>query len=127
LHLAAEGRDVTIVEALPEVARDIEPVSKIALLRPGGVLWKHRVKVLTNTTVVEVKKDGVDVLIPPLERKFIKADTVVLAAGRVSNLDRGLLEAAKRAAREVYVIGDAKNPRKIIDAIHEGFYTALNI
>ncbi|MEM0004795.1 MAG: FAD-dependent oxidoreductase [Desulfurococcaceae archaeon] len=127
LHLAAEGRDVTIVEALPEVARDIEPVSKIALLRPGGVLWKHRVKVLTNTTVVEVKKDGVDVLIPPLERKFIKADTVVLAVGRVSNLDRGLLEAAKRAAREVYVIGDAKNPRKIIDAIHEGFYTALNI
>lgn len=127
LHLAAEGRDVTIVEALPEIARDIEPISKIALLRPGGLLWRHKVKVLTNATVVEIKKDGVEVVIPPLERKFIKADTVVLAVGRLSNLDQGLLEVVKKIAKEVYVIGDAKNPRKIMDAIQEGFYSAIRI
>ena len=38
LRLAMEkGRkDVTVVEALPEIARDLEPISKIALTRPRG-------------------------------------------------------------------------------------------
>jgi hypothetical protein len=29
--------------------------------------------------------------------------------------------------KDFFVIGDAKSPRKIIDAIHEGFMTALDI
>lgn len=127
LHLAAEGREVTIVEALPEIARDLEPVSKIALVRPGGLLEKHKVKVITNATVIEIKKNGVEALIPPFERKFIEVDTVILAVGRVSNIDKQLIEAAKKKAKEIYIIGDAKAPRKIIDAIHEGFFTALYI
>jgi len=56
----------------------------------------------------------------------IPADTIVLAVGRISNLDSKLLEVAKRVAKEVYVIGDAKAPRKIIDSIHEGFSVTLN-
>jgi 2,4-dienoyl-CoA reductase-like NADH-dependent reductase (Old Yellow Enzyme family)/thioredoxin reductase len=127
LHLAAQGKEVTVVEALPEVARDVEPVSKIALLRPGGLLETHKVKVVTSATVVEIRRNGVEVVIPPLERRLIEADTVVLAVGRVANLDPELVEAAKKIAKEVYIIGDAKAARKIIDAIHEGFFTGLRV
>jgi len=127
LHLASQGKDVTVVEALPEIARDVEAISRIALVRPGGLLEKHKVKVLTNAVVVEVRRNGVEVVIPPLERRFIEADTVVLAVGRSPRLDWGLIEAAKRVAKEVYVIGDARKPRKMIDAVHEGFFTALAI
>jgi len=132
LYLAKQGKEVTVVEALPEIARDLEPISKIALTRvrgpwPEGLLWKYNITILTSTPVVEVKKDGVVVLREMLKLETIPADTVILAVGRVSNIDSETLEAAKRIAREVYVIGDAKNPRKVIDAIHEGFFTALNI
>jgi len=132
LHLAKQGKDVTVVEALPEIARDLEPISKIALTRPRGpwpegLLWKYNVKVLTSSPVVEVRKDGVVVVREMLRLETIPADTVILAVGRVANVDPALLEAARRVAKEVYVIGDAKSPRKVIDAIHEGFFTALSI
>jgi len=127
LYLGINGKDVTIVEVLPEVARDLEPISRLALLKPNGLLSKYNVKVLTSTYVIRVEEGGVEVLKLPLERSFIEADDVVLAVGRVSELDRELLNTAKEVAKEVYVVGDAKSPRKIIDAVHEAFFTALNI
>jgi hypothetical protein len=45
----------------------------------------------------------------------------------LSELDREILSTAKEVTKEVYVIGDAKSPRKVIDAVHEAFFTALNI
>jgi pyruvate/2-oxoglutarate dehydrogenase complex dihydrolipoamide dehydrogenase (E3) component len=57
LHLAAQGREVTVVEALPEIARDVEPVSKVALLRPGGLLEAHKVKVVTNATITTSREE----------------------------------------------------------------------
>ncbi|MEM0001801.1 MAG: hypothetical protein QW816_04760 [Desulfurococcaceae archaeon] len=113
-------------EALPEVAKDLEPISKTSLVKPGGLFEKYGIKVLTSTTVVRIEKNGVEVLKPPLERLFIEADTVVLAVGRESRLDPELMKAVE-TAKEVYVIGDAKEPRKIIDAVHEALFTALRI
>ncbi|MEM1638678.1 MAG: FAD-dependent oxidoreductase [Desulfurococcaceae archaeon] len=126
LHLALKGKKVTVVEALPEVAKDLEPISKTSLVKPGGLFEKYGIKVLTSTTVVRIEKNGVEVLKPPLERLFIEADTVVLAVGRESRLDPEFMKAVE-TAKEVYVIGDAKEPRKIIDAVHEALFTALRI
>jgi 2,4-dienoyl-CoA reductase-like NADH-dependent reductase (Old Yellow Enzyme family)/thioredoxin reductase len=127
LHLAMQGRKVSVVEALPEIARDLEPVSRIALLRPGGLLSRYGIRVYTSATVTRIEKRGVEVVRPPLERFFIDAESVVLAVGRTSNIDPSLISSAREIAKELYIIGDAKSPRKAIDAIHEGFFTALNI
>ncbi len=127
LYLAVEGKAVTVIEALPEVARDAEPISKMALTRPGGLLEKHGVKVLTNSIVIEIRRGGVEILTSLFERRYVEADTVVLAVGRTPNVDQNLVEAARKLSREVYIVGDAKSPRKIINAIHEGFTIALNI
>jgi len=127
IHLAQQGKEVTIVELLPEIAPDLEPISKIALTKPSGILREYGIKVLTNTPVIEIRKEGVIVFRPPANKEMLVADTVILATGRKPVLDQRLLEITKRVAKEVYIIGDAKEPRKIIDAIHEGFFTALNI
>lgn len=132
LAMEKKCKEIILVEALEDIARDLEPVSKIALTRPRGpwpegLLYKYGIRVYTNTPAVEIKKDGIVVLKEGLYLEEIKADTVILAVGRVSNLDEKLVETIKKYTKEVYIIGDAKAPRKIIDAIHEGFFTALNI
>lgn len=127
LHIAAQGGKVTIVEALPQIARDLEPVSQLALLKRDGLLAKHGVQVVANATVIEIGKNGVEIVRPPLERCFLEADHVVLAAGRLPNVNRELVDAAQRVAGEVYLVGDARGARKIIDAVHEAFFVALSV
>ena len=58
-------------------------------------------------------------------KQTIPADTVVMAVGAVSVDD--LAEQVKGDGIEVIVIGDAKQPRKINDAIFEGFQEALKV
>lgn len=127
LHLAKDGKNVTIVEALSEVARDMEITSRFSLTKPGGLLEKYKVKVVTKSPVAEVKDGGVVIIDELGRRKFIKSDTTICAVGRRPVLNKGLVEKAKEVAKEVYIIGDAKIPRKVIDAIHEAFSVAMKI
>ena len=50
------------------------------------------------------------------------ADTVVFAVGLTPQ--RELIEALRDKVPEVYAIGDCVEPRKVINAIWEGFRTA---
>ncbi len=128
LHLSKQGKNVTLVEALPEVARDMEITSKMFFTDPRvGLFRKYKIKVVTNRPVVEVRKDGVTLTDALGRRELIKGDTVVRAIGRISVLDKGLVEELKKRNKEVYVIGDAREPRKAFDAIYEAFFTAINI
>jgi len=91
--------------------------------KPGGLIDKYKIAIMTKSPVVEVKDNGVEIVDALGCRKPIEADTVICAVGRKSVLNRELMEDIE----EVYVIGDARAPRKIIDAIHEGFTVALDI
>ncbi|MGB9894468.1 MAG: FAD-dependent oxidoreductase [Thermoproteota archaeon] len=124
LNLAAEGKKVTIVEALPQVAMGEPILSRMGIV---NLLTKAKVNILTNAPVIEIYKNGVDIADSLGRRTTLSADTVILSVGRRSRIDRDLIESSKSTAKEVYVIGDAKQPRRIIDAIKEGFWTAVNI
>jgi 2,4-dienoyl-CoA reductase-like NADH-dependent reductase (Old Yellow Enzyme family)/thioredoxin reductase len=124
LNLAAEGKKATIVEALPQVATGEPTLSRMGII---NLLTKAKVNILTNAPVIEVYKDGVDVADSLGRRTKLNADTVILSVGRRSRIDKDLIESSKSIAKEVHVIGDAKQPRRIIDAIKEGFWTAINI
>ena len=50
------------------------------------------------------------------------ADTIVLAVGLMPQ--RELVEAVQNKVPEVYAIGDCVEPRKVINAIWEGFRTS---
>jgi 2,4-dienoyl-CoA reductase (NADPH2) len=83
-----------------------------------------QVELRPNTKLLEISDDLV-VVETEEGRQTIPADTVVMAVGAVSVDD--LAEQVKRDGTEVIVIGDAKEPRKINDAISEGFQEALRV
>ena len=124
LYLAKQGKKVTVVEALPEVGTDMEPSVRMSFFRkPGGLIDKYKITIMTQSPVIEVKDNGVEIVDALGCRKLVEADTIICAVGRKSVLNSKLMEDIE----EVYVIGDARAPRKTIDAIHEGFITALDV
>ena len=56
---------------------------------------------------------------------MIARDTVVLAAGAKSV--RSLVDQIKGRVPETYVIGDAKSPRKALEAVAEGLAAGRTI
>lgn len=120
LFLAQQGKDVTIVEMRPDIATDVEVITRFDLLT--AVLPKAGVKVLTRLTILEITAEGVKVIAPEGEQSLIEADDVVVAVG--SQPTAFPAEKIKETASEVYLIGDSKSPRQIIDAIYEGALAA---
>jgi len=110
------GLPVTIVEMLDELALDEEPITRFDLLT--NQLPEAGVQSLGGRTITEISDKGVTVLDHHGRKTLIEADSVVIALGTKSV--ETLAEKAKEIVPEVFVIGDSKKPRKIIDATYEG-------
>ena len=116
LYLAAQGKKVTIVEMLDALAVDEEPITRFDLLT--SQLPAAGVQTLTGRTIVEIVEAGVVVLDHASQKSVIEADSVVIALGTKS-VD-GLAAKVSNAVPEVFVIGDGKEPRKVLHAVYEG-------
>ncbi len=121
-ELANRGtREVTLVEMEKGIGRDIGISTRWVVLKSmdrNGVriLDQHLVNEVTDDGVL-VEKDGTQTLLP--------ADTVVLAIGaRANNRLAGELEGK---VKELHVLGDALSPRKLTEAIREGFDLARSL
>ncbi|MFC1905814.1 FAD-dependent oxidoreductase, partial [Chloroflexota bacterium] len=110
-----KGKRVTLVEVLPQIGADISRVIRWELvqkLRNAGVGMQTEVDVKEITPMgVRGYQKGKAV--------FYLADTVVIATGLIS--ESGLGEELKGKIAEVYTIGDCASPRKIMEAVEEGF------
>ncbi len=116
LYLAQQGKKVTIVEMFDELALDEEPITRFDLL--AHQLPEAGIQSLTGRMITEIDDKGVTVLDHYGRKTVTPADSVVVALGTKSV--ETLAEMAKDIVPEVYVIGDSKKPRKVIDAISEG-------
>jgi 2,4-dienoyl-CoA reductase-like NADH-dependent reductase (Old Yellow Enzyme family)/thioredoxin reductase len=113
-YLAQQGKEVTIVEMLRHTARDVGPSARYFLRRR---MAEKGIKILTSTTVEEITDDGVSVKSGEGSQLLSPVDTVVLATGAESLNE---LEAkVKDTVPEVYVIGDAAKPGKIMAAVEQ--------
>lgn len=119
LYLAQKGKKLTIVEMLDGVMLDMYSANRMHLLK---LLTDADVNILTETKCLEIRDNGITIADKYGKRSTLEADTVVLAVGLKSN--EGFLEALKDKIPEVYAIGDCVEPRKVINAIWEGFRTA---
>jgi 2,4-dienoyl-CoA reductase-like NADH-dependent reductase (Old Yellow Enzyme family)/thioredoxin reductase len=118
--LAANGNRVTLIELLPQIALDIETTTRIELLER---LAQSRVTILTSHKVVKVEGSTLFVeRVDTGQESEMLFDSIVVALGTKSN-DELAVPLMGRFGR-VGVIGDAKRPRKIADAIKEGFSQA---
>jgi len=119
--LAAKGKEVTVIEMLPEVAGDMPHAVKVPLMLN---LQDHGVRMLTNTRVKEITGAGVLVERKGVE-ELLPADAVVIAVG--VEADNSLEAELKDQIPALYTVGDCQSPGKIMDAVHEGFQVGLEI
>lgn len=120
--LGERGKKVTIVEMTNKFASDMGPTTKY-FLREN--LKRHGVEILLSTTVKEViertvilERNGGRITLDDL-------DNIIIAVGSLSN--RGIYNELKDKIPQLYLVGDAKEPRKALDAIFEGSKVAREI
>jgi 2,4-dienoyl-CoA reductase-like NADH-dependent reductase (Old Yellow Enzyme family)/thioredoxin reductase len=119
--LGEYGVEITIVEMLPEVAQDVVFNVNYHLQKR---LKEYGAQLAVNTKVKEVLENYVIVEKNGTDTKLGPFDTIILAAGftAVNNLAAELKDKV-----ETHVIGDAKEPRKALEAIYEGAQVAIKI
>lgn len=119
LHLARKGKKVLIVEKLDSVAPDMYSINRMHLLE---LLAEANVIVRTGAEVLEITGTGLTVADKDGRKDALEAETVILCCGLKPG--RNLLDSAKKLVPEVYAIGDCVEPRKVLNAIREGFRVA---
>ncbi len=121
--LADQGNTVTIVDILPLIAADMEILNRQGLI---AALTEKKVSMLTKQVVTEVVEKGVVITDSTSgEKKVVEADWMVLAMGAKPLTT--LADTLEGKVPEVYAIGDCKEPRTIMAAIHEGAFTASQL
>ena len=112
--LSEKGGDITIIEMLKSVARDISPAARFFLLKR---LADKKVKIITKARVKEIAGNKIVVSREDSDTVIEQVDTIILATGAKSVNDLELK--AKDIVAEIYVIGDARKPGKILDAVKQ--------
>ena len=116
--LASKVESVTIVEMLPDIlAAANHCLNNDQHLRK--MVKDRGVKVVAGAKVTNIASDSVTYE-KDGETVTIACDTVLNAAGFRAN--NSLEEACLAVCDDVAVVGDAVGPRKILDAIHEGYH-----
>ncbi len=115
-YLFKKDKQITVVEMLPEVAKDVPFAEKVVLMDE----IEGKVKILTDSKVLEITDEKLIVEKNNKKKELTGFDQIVIAIG--SKPDNTLYKEIKERMPEleVYIIGDAKKARKIIHAIAEG-------
>jgi pyruvate/2-oxoglutarate dehydrogenase complex dihydrolipoamide dehydrogenase (E3) component len=117
------GNKVTVVEMLPEIASDMEPLNRQGLME---ALEGRDIVFLTNREIQEITEKGVWVSDKKSgESQLVEGDTVVLALG--SKSVSYLSDALKEMVPELYTAGDCNEPRRLEQAVYEGSLFARRI
>lgn len=113
------NKSITIIEMLDKVAKALPRFSRRELIRN---LLSADIKILTNAVLKEISDKGVYV-IQSGQPQFIEADTIVITVGVQS--DNDLMKELKGQVEDMFVVGDCKEPRNALEAIHEGFMAGI--
>lgn len=109
--LSFQGKNVEIIEMADEIGKDVEMYIKPYVL---SIIEKKSVKVHTNTKCVEIRRESV-IVEKEGKQQEIPCGAVVIAVGSKSNT--AILDTVKKLGYEHYVVGDAKEPSKVLPAI----------
>jgi 2,4-dienoyl-CoA reductase-like NADH-dependent reductase (Old Yellow Enzyme family)/thioredoxin reductase len=128
--LADKGKEVTVLRRTPYMANKMNPDMRMILvdrLRRKGVRLMPNClyQIATDTGVRVHVRGGVTSMaeIAADAMKNVIADTIVIAAGSTPNTDL----ADKLKGVKVQSVGDCVEPRRILEAVTEGYKAALEI
>jgi 2,4-dienoyl-CoA reductase (NADPH2) len=114
-------KKITVLEMLKKVGQDIGRSTRWTILQD---LSRLGVRTLTKARATEITDRGVTIEREGREER-IPGDTVVLATGAKPAIS--LYEKIKDRVKEIHVIGDAKSPRKALEAVAEGLAVGRTI
>ena len=121
IHLAQEGKKVTIVEMRDALAPDANVRHRPLLLKQIEALAEVR----TGLKGMEVTAQGVICEDREGQRHLVKGNSVICALGQRARTD--VVEALRDTAPYVAVIGDCAKVSTITNAVYQGYHAALDI
>lgn len=121
-HLSCHGLKVSLVEMLPEIARDGEPTANGFMMEN---LANNHVDIYTSATVMRVQPDCAEIKLTDGSIKSLPADTLIIATGTRACQPFG--EEYESLAEEVYLVGDAAGAKNGLRNIAQGFETGYQI
>lgn len=120
VHLLGKGdHEITVIEASNRPGRDVSP---FYMWQYMGLFRKRKVTLLKGYSVIGLRQ-GV-LTVSGRDVKDIEVETVVLCLRTAAtdwDLTPGVL------ARKVLLIGDAKKPRRLLNAVHDGYRLAMEV
>jgi len=120
LHLAMEGKAVTIVEMGASLAADANARHRPLLLEE---MERFGVKSFLSSRAVRVTQEGLFCSGETGEEVLVRADTVLCAAGMRSR--RAAVDALRDCAPVFAEVGDCVCPSNVVEATTRGYYAAL--
>lgn len=121
--LAETGGEVTVIEMTDTIAGDLGSTRKITVMEH---LYADNVVTMTETTCLSISDEGVFVMKEGKE-ELLPSDHVVLAIGSQSRSFEEIANYCQAQGLDYYVIGDALQPRRAIDATAEAAELARSI
>jgi 2,4-dienoyl-CoA reductase-like NADH-dependent reductase (Old Yellow Enzyme family)/thioredoxin reductase len=121
-YIASNGNDVEVVEMLPDIGLDMEPFSKVFLTER---LQEMKVNIHTSLKVDKINQNGAEATGVNGMKHIFNGDKIVIAVG--SNSNDQLYKMLKGKFKEIYSIGDCKDPSKILEAVRSATYIAHKI
>ena len=119
--LKSLGKEVSIIEMLPKIARDIGPATRWSVTMR---MARWGIKQYTSSKVVRIIDNGVEI-----EREgnpvVVEADTVVIAAGMEPQNE--LINMLREKLPTIHTIGDCSQARRMLEAIHEGYAIGIKL
>ncbi|BER92408.1 FAD-dependent oxidoreductase [Atrimonas thermophila] len=116
LYLSDLDNKVYLLEMLPQLAQDAEVITRIELLKELNA--RGNIIIMSNTKCMDVIGGRVVYLCEAdPQTSELHVDYLVFALG--TRPRRELFEALKGRINEVYLVGDARSPRKIYHAVLE--------
>jgi 2-enoate reductase len=125
LWAAQQGKQVTIVEMLDELMAAgiwVPQMNRVMLL---DMLKHHDVRIITGLTLTQVDDQGLVLMDKAFNQTQVPSDSIVVATG--FEADRELYGSLLGQAQNVYLVGDAREPRNIRGAIWDSYEVARGI
>jgi len=126
IFLGSRGKKVTIVEMLDTLAPDANRIHRDSMMEaledPAISITPRtglKCKEITAEGVKAVDSDGNEYLLP--------ADAVVYAVGMKARSDLAMELQKAKGVRRFFAVGDCQRPFRVKDAVHHGYYAAIDI
>jgi len=121
VHMAQQGKDVTVIEMLHELCPDANPRYRPLLLDQLEKL----VTCKTETRGIRITQEGLVCSNQDGNEIISDADTIICAVGQKPL--RGVVEKLRDCAPEVIEIGDCVKPGHVTEAVFRGYWAGIDI